>query len=445
MGWFDKKSWQLRRKIRDLQSELAVAERDGKYVIEQGLFFAELREMGDQTMMVLGAANQLDTVEEEGIRNFFERNGFSVELRRLDKTHKSLAAVEIIPPEELTKHVARSLQDRGYRLLDDSEQERRADMDKQLLTLSSLLRTITALFVGHVHHIIISTPIKLNMEGNRLLHWMPRIREVELAQIPNQLVSECVDPFVDAYNHYYGRFGTIEEPEVLREMANSLPVRDVTGEMASIARNTEFSDVTTPASGSALWQRQRNTAAPSTDSTPTHSSTTLQAAPPVSAPPAADRETEAARMLAHMYRSLIGASDQRKVRNAEGLLETIGRFFSAKSTCILTRASSDAPLRLHANSGTTFCIATDEDGAVTCETEAITKALATGKPAFSQPEGNGNTGVEAVAVPLDFSHETTAVIYLLEPANFSPASEGKDVQHIMEFSKVFREYPDLLI
>src|SRR5690606_19338710 len=124
MGWFDKKSWQLRRKIRDLQSELAAAERDGKYVIEQGLFFAELQEMGDQTMMVLGATDQLDSSEEDVIRNFFERNGFTVELLRLDKSHKGLAAVEIIPPEELIKHVARGLQDKGFRIIDDSEQER---------------------------------------------------------------------------------------------------------------------------------------------------------------------------------------------------------------------------------------------------------------------------------------------------------------------------------
>ena len=46
MGWFDKKSWQMRRKIKDLQADLREAERDGKYVKEGGLFFAELEDMG---------------------------------------------------------------------------------------------------------------------------------------------------------------------------------------------------------------------------------------------------------------------------------------------------------------------------------------------------------------------------------------------------------------
>ena len=124
MGWFDKKSWQLRRKIRDLQAELATAERDGKYVVEQGLFFAELQEMGDQTIMVLGTADHLDTEEETVIRNFFGRNGFAVENMRLDKSQKTLASVEIIPPQELTRRVARQLKEAGYRLIDDSDQER---------------------------------------------------------------------------------------------------------------------------------------------------------------------------------------------------------------------------------------------------------------------------------------------------------------------------------
>lgn len=146
MGWFDKKSWQLRRKIRDLQSELAIAEREGKYVLEQGLFFAELQDMADNTIMVLGTAEHLDAEEENIIRNFFDRNGFTVEALRLDKTQKTLANVEIIPPEELTRRVARALKEDGYKLIDDSDQERPANLEKKTVTLSAIIRAILALF-----------------------------------------------------------------------------------------------------------------------------------------------------------------------------------------------------------------------------------------------------------------------------------------------------------
>src|SRR4051812_39413662 len=100
MGWFDKKSWQKRRKIKDLQSDLREAEREGRFVVEQGLFFAELEDMGDATMMVFGASSDLSGSEEAVIRQFFDRNGFGVERLKLDRAHTGLADVEIIPPEE---------------------------------------------------------------------------------------------------------------------------------------------------------------------------------------------------------------------------------------------------------------------------------------------------------------------------------------------------------
>lgn len=437
MGWFDKKSWQLRRKIRDLQSELAVAERDGKYVIEQGLFFAELREMADQTMMVLGATDQLDSSEDDVIRNFFERNGFTVELLRLDKSHKGLAAVEIIPPEELTKHVARNLQDKEFRIVDDSEQERSPNFDQKILTLSSLLRAITLLFVVHVHHIIISTPIKLNMEGNRLLHWMPRIRDAELERVPAPVARECLDSFLEGYNHYYGQFGHISQPDALREQINTLPEREVASVGPPEPRATELSFLTPPG-GSAAWQRTNGN---SQSSTATATLAPSAATPAVST----ERPLEAARTLAHIYRSLIGASEQRKVRNSETLLDHIGRFFKAKSVCILTRSSPEAPLKLYANSGTTFCIATNDEGAVTCETAAITETLTTRKPAIARPQGNGNSTIEAIAVPLELDNNAIAIVYLLEPDAFEGASDGADFYHLLEFSKVIREYPDLLV
>ena len=95
--WFDKKSWRLRRKIKDLQADLREAEKEGRYVLQDGLFFAELEDMGDVTMVVFGAADMLSSQEESVIRGFFERNGFTVHSLKIDRTQTHLAEVEIIP------------------------------------------------------------------------------------------------------------------------------------------------------------------------------------------------------------------------------------------------------------------------------------------------------------------------------------------------------------
>jgi len=211
MGWFDKKSWQLRQKIKDLQTELAFAEREGKYVVEQGLFFAELDEMGDATLMLLGKADHLDAEEEPVVRTFFDRNGFTVERLRLDRTQRNLSDVEIIPPEELTRHVARILKSNGYRMLDDSEHERPAELDNKIFPLSAVVRSVSALFAEHVHHIIVTTSIKMNMEGNRLLHWLPLIHDALIRKIGPDAPEVARDAFFDGYNHYYARFGHLEQ------------------------------------------------------------------------------------------------------------------------------------------------------------------------------------------------------------------------------------------
>src|SRR5690606_6181082 len=111
------------------------------------------------------------------------------------------------------------LKEAGFKLLDDSDHERESRPEEKLLTLSGIVRAITVLFTTFVYQLIINNdPIKMNMEGNRLLHWMPLIRDVTGEKVGEELVDLCREPFVDAYNHYYGQLGRMENPELLMQL-----------------------------------------------------------------------------------------------------------------------------------------------------------------------------------------------------------------------------------
>ena len=155
--WFDKKSWRLRRKIKDLQADLREAEKEGRYVLEDGLFFAELEDMGEMTMLVFGATDILSAQEESVIRGFFDRNGFTVHRLKIDRSQSHLAEVEIIPPSEMVRHIARRLKADGYKVLDDSKQETPSDLGHRIVTLSGLVRTIVILFCDRVQQLIAKT------------------------------------------------------------------------------------------------------------------------------------------------------------------------------------------------------------------------------------------------------------------------------------------------
>ncbi len=432
MGWFDKKSWKLRRKIRDLQSELAVAEREGKYVVEQGLFFAELREMADATLMVFGTADHLDAEEETVIRNFFDRNGFGVDLLRLDKAQKTLAAVEIIPPEELTRRVARVLKEAGYRLIDDSEKERPSDLENRTLSLSSIIRVISALFASHVHHLIISTPIKLNMEGNRLLHWMPLIRDTLMTKVSPEIAAVCRQPFIEAYNHYYGQFGTMAQPEALDSFSNApADNEDFIFDEQGVSKPH---DVPTQSGSAEIFGNGIDASDLETESKNVSVSQVTAST--------SKRAEEAAYVLAQIYKGLIGASDQRRVTNAELVLDKISRFFSAQSVCLIVRIYNSADFSLQANSGDSLCMDASQKGFIACETDSLQKAVASRSVTVLPPSLDDKSNPHAVIVPISAEANRETILYVLEPRGFS---KEEDSAHLTLFSRVFNEFPDLLI
>lgn len=446
MGWFDKKSWQLRRKIRDLQAELAAAERDGKYVVEQGLFFAELQEMGDNTLMVLGTANHLDSEEEEIVRNFFERNGFTVEKLRLDKPGIALAAIEIIPPQELTRHVAKALKEAGYRLVDDSEHERASCPDEKMLTLSGIIRAVSALFATFVHQLIINNEaIKMNMEGNRLLHWMPLVRDALRKNAGPDLVTLCREPFVEAYNHYYGQLGRMEHPEILTQAMDEVPaatefaetfVKEGSPAQPSVDGAFDRHDASTFESDGFLHRTESDAIAKRGSN-----SMDLDAALNAGNNP----DSNAVFALAVIYKSLIGASGERRVRNAETVLEAIAHYFGAKSACLLSRSGSDTDFRIESNSPGSGCIETNDDGAIFDNIALLQDALANRGAAMMPVAGNGSSHIQAAVISLSLQGGTDALVYLDSPRKFKADGHEDELNNLRMLTKVFREFPDLLI
>jgi hypothetical protein len=152
------------------------------------------------------------------------------------------------------------------------------------------------------------------------------------------------------------------------------------------------------------------------------------------------RALEAAHLLAKMYKSLIGATEQRKARNAEMLLDYITRFFEAKSACVLGRTGNEEKLALLANSSSAPCLQTNDEHTVTCETVIVDDSLDR-KVVVVAPPTNGNANPTAVSAPLSLDSNGDAVLYIVEPTDFH---EG-DTVNLAHFAQVFREFPDLLI
>lgn len=423
MGWFDKKSWQLRRKIRDLQSELAVAERDGKYVVEQGLFFAELQEMGESTLMVLGTADHLDSEEETIVRNFLERNGFSVEKLRLDSSGRTLAAVEIIPPHELTRRVAKDLKEAGFKLLDDSDHERESRPEEKLLTLSGIVRAITVLFTTFVYQLIINNdPIKMNMEGNRLLHWMPLIRDVTGEKVGEELVDLCREPFVDAYNHYYGQLGRMENPELLMQLKEETPQP---GDLNSAfeVEETRGTRGVSPVDGFVGGD---------------HETVGLEVAG------GSEHDLKVTIALANIYKGLVGASREQPKQNSEAVLDIIANVFEARSACLVVRSGNDSALQVRSHSSGMGCLTTDDDGRIMGSTAALEKAIESRKATLIDASENGSIQARAAVMPLVLPDGGDALIMLAEP-KISKEPERARPEHLQLLTKVFWEFPDLLI
>ncbi|MCX7718537.1 MAG: GAF domain-containing protein [Candidatus Sumerlaeaceae bacterium] len=450
MGWFDKKSWKLRRKIKDLQADLKAAEAEGKFVVEDGVFFAELADMGEMTMMVFGTTDMLAAQEESVIRTFFDRNGFTVERVKIDRAHTGLDDAEILPPEEMTRAIGRTLKAKGYRMVDDSEHEVRADLPGGLFPLSALVRAITILFSERVQEIISTTRIKNNKEGNRLLHWLPKIIEALERKVDRSVIEEVRPAFEEAYDQFYRKIMVTRQDSALARP--SAAVTEAPGQRdAQMSIHPQRADSPTREAAPVPTFAAPASPAPPRPLRPAEPQPApATAAAPHAAPDAnLARERDFAEALARMYKSLIRANSSRCVRNAQALLEEINQFFGATSSCIMVKVTQGHGLTIHAQAGRKllwgeggaegFPISASILSACVRQRAVVTSLATGGDPSASMMAYQIDS---TAAAPLTVNGEICGILYLDRRGgrqHFTAADEA----FLARVASVFEEFPDL--
>ena len=459
MSWFDKRSWRLRRKIKDLQTDLRMAEDEGKFIVQDGLFFAELQDMGEVTMMAFGT-DLLAAEEENVIRSFFDRNGFIVDTLKLDKTYTALAQVEILPAEEMIRTVARELKGEGYKLVDDSDKELAPNLNAKILTLSAVMRAMTLLFSERVQQTIATTRVKMNKEGNRLLHWLPKIIQA-LENKVDRFTTEIIRPGFDvAYDEFYatlgkgGSQGKSTQPASARPSDPDEPLGMIPPVEASPRPPVERTAAPTPPHS--LAPTDTPTAPPPTLSPPSP--------PPVAAPQgAAPRKPsaaetnallarDAAEAKARMYRALVGANASRCLKNSEALLKEIIPVMRASAVCLLTKMPGGDSLAMHVQAGDK--LAWGEGEGLPISTTVVMDALRRRSIVThaSGPAGQDSTGSmimnridAAAAMPVQVDGEIIAILYIDRRDQGNGIFTDAETAMIENLIKPFEDFPDLTL
>ena len=458
--WFDKKSWRLRRKIKDLQADLRQAEKEGRYVLEDGLFFAELEDMGEMTMLVFGSTDILATQEESVIRNFFERNGFTVQRLKIDKTQTHLSDVEIIPPSEMVRHIARSLKSNGFKVLDDSSKESASDLSRKIVTLSGLIRSVLFLFCERVRNTIATSRIKMNKEGNRLLHWLPKICEAIRPKVSNELIALLHPYFVEAYLEFYGHLGSggssVLSSPTAEPKEDQIPSIRFSPAQPSPKPATENPPTKKPEQVERVEpHKDALSAQPQEAIKPAD---TVKAAPPQAASES-DRieierllkELNTADTLARMYRRLIRTTSSRCVRNAQLLLEEVNKLFRATAACILVKVPHGHGITIHAQAGKPLIWGEHGKDGFPVSTSIVADVIRSRKAVRSDQASAPATDsmilhrIEAVAAaPILFNGEIVGILYVDRREGLQPF-DINDMRALEKITKVFEEYPDLTL
>lgn len=480
MGWFDKRNWRLRRKIKDLQDEMREAEEQGKFIVEQGIFFAELEDMGEMTMMAFGT-DLLSSGEESVIRSFFDRNGFGVDTLKLDKTSTGLEEVEIIPPEEMTRAVARGLKNDGFKLVDDSEREMAPNLQAKIMTLSALMRSMTILFVEQIEGIVVNTRVKMNKEGNRLLHWLPKIVEVLEAKVDQFTVAAVRPSFNDAYEQFYGQLGKAaaktpgSAPKAdapppggaERIPAVKFPMKVPGKEEVQMPQSMmPSSPVPLPPTADKLVMPPKKPAAAApaapTPVPPKSAIPELEKRPIVTAPPSKaivesedlkklERSRDAAEALARMYKVLVKANPSRCVRNCEMLLEEINRVFESSATCVLVKVPQGHGVTVHAQGGKKLSWGEGGGEGYPISSTIVTDCIKKQKVVSSITGGGGTSESMvlhkidcAMAAPITADNEVVGIVYVDRRDGKTMFTEA-DCATLELLVQAFEDYPDLTL
>ena len=436
MGWFDKNSWKRRSKLNDLRNELAVAEKQGRFLREDGLYFAELDDMGAATMVIFAGSDALASQEEDVIKGFFDRNGFTVDTLKVAPDGLTLDTVEIIPHDELIRGVGRALKNNGYRLVDDSEKEVPANLDENIVPLSALVRAITGLFARRAHYVIKQTRIKLNKEGNRLLHWMPAIASASLGKVQDEVI-QLIAPEFDAA--YAGLYGTTQQLPGLEPLGTAPPQK----QPEPVVPQTE------PQSPRQFTVQAK---AENTASNVIPNNVNLFNAPASANPDAEKRAQSFTDLLSKLTKMLVRSTPNQCVSNSKQILAEINAFFSATASAVLRKPENADGLAIFAQAGKdlTWGGAAKSQASYPIAKSLLAECIQTRKPAIGgNDDGNdltksmvSNNIVSAMALPIMLNNNVCGILYI-DRRGFAYSFNAGEVEMLQKIVKdIFQEFTD---
>lgn len=500
MALFDKRNWELRRKIKDLQSELAQAEREGKYIVRDGLFFAELEDMGERTMQVFGAGGHAGT-EVEIIRTFFERNGFTVAALELDRDGKRLKDAELYPPHEAVEQIVRLLEARGFKVIDDSGREIEPDPQKNQIPLSAVVRTTALLFAQRLRQLIAKSELKMTKEGNRLLSWAPLLARHFEEKGARALIDVIEPAFEEAYNQFYGRIGEKKRQPAARKTTTARSADDHTQPIKPVRSSSSQPNVKKSEGESGLQRREASdprkpvAEKPASDSNQSildeilkHTRRSLEqtyqrlsreieetldrrlngARAGDAGRPAegGDRLTitqqqldrlmrseQVAKATGAIYRSLVGANPARCVSNAEAILHHLNRLFQATATCVLARTPHGDAMTIFAQAGRQLVWGEGVEGQGFAISGSLVQECIRNRQIVYSPAAKAAAPTESMvahkihavaAAPIVVGDELAGVLYL-DRRDSTEAFSESDRELIQKMADLLSEFHELTL
>ena len=461
MALFDKRSRLLKDKILDLNVRLAKAAQEKDYRVEQGVYFANLPDMGESTQILMAA--DLHAGEEDSvIRAFFDRNGFKVGELKLERSHGRVHDIEIDPPEELVTSMAIVMRSEDFHIVDDREQTQAFDFLQRICPISALSRALCVLFTEKAKKIIEGSAIKRTREGNRLLSWMPEVGTALRKKVDGGVIYALEYYFDEAFEHFYS--GDLRkdggEKSQFQVRLEKAVESGQTGEFSidQLFQAPEPAKAAPPKPAPAKPQTGPPAEQPISfdDRVLSRKKSAEQPAP--SARPAAHDEEEMRKLkrgaqltktLAIMYRSLVDTAPADAARNAEALLQHLNQLFRALASCVLVRERGSDSMTPHARAGEPLAWSSASGRSISghlvrecVKRRSVASGVAPDGPGADQDAASRQ--VYAAAVPLLVNDSIQGVLYLERQCG----KEGFRKDHLKMLSRlaqIFEEFPHLTL
>jgi hypothetical protein len=165
------------------------------------------------------------------------------------------------------------------------------------------------------------------------------------------------------------------------------------------------------------------------------------------------RALDVALCMTEIYKSLIGASPKRHVRNAKLVLEEFAKLFSADCACLLLPPEDGIPEFEQAiSTGQKVCATGSSDSTIKASSQLVHRCLSEKSEVIQAMEASMDPsesmisqGIETgMAAPVIINNKIRAIVYLDRRTSLQPFTL-KDAKHLMALIEAFREFPDLLI